>query len=231
MKLKYLDGHMIVLLIVTPTITHSSNRKKRAVFGFGGKNLNFLFGILTQGDIDVQKHVSTLEANQQNIIHVLEDSITILNTSRIEIVENIHSINDILSTLSDINNKTNNVTEELSDQIAEVESFLQMYLKLDLIVEELKQTMQNALVLLENLKLQVSMLSTEMLSPLVISPINLQATLKDIASKLPRAFRLPDNIERSLWKYYTYLRCATIVTNNQILIVVSIPILDFSSKF
>lgn len=82
-----------------------------------------------------------------------------------------------------------------------------MYLKLDLIVDELKQTMQSSLVLLENLKLQVSKLSTEKLSPLIISPMNLKETLKDIAAKLPRAFRLPDDIEGNLWKYYTYLKC------------------------
>ena len=209
-----------------------TGRKKRAVFGFGGKILNFLFGTLTQGDLDlVQKHITTLENNQQNIVHVLEDSITILNTSRTEIAENRHSINDILSTLSAINNKINKITENLGNQINEVENFLQMYLKLDLIVDELKQTMQTALVLLENLKLQVSMLSTEKLSPLIISPMNLKETLKDIAAKLPRALRLPNDIERNLWKYYTYLKCATIVTNNQLMIVVSIPILDFSSKF
>ena len=211
---------------------NSSDRKKRAIFDFGGKILNFLFGTLTQNDLDiVQKHISTLETNQQNIVHVLEDSLTILNMSRIEIAENRHSINEILTTLSKINNKIDNVTEELSSQIIEVENFLQMYLKLDLIVEELKQTMQNALIYLENLKMQMSMLSSEKLSPLIISPMKLKATLQDIASKLPRAFRLPDNINTNLWKYYTYLKCATIVSNNQIIIIVSIPILDFSSKF
>ena len=118
-----------------------TGRKKRAVFGFGGKILNFLFGTLTQGDLDlVQKHITTLENNQQNIVHVLEDSITILNTSRTEIAKNRHSINDILSTLSAINNKINKITENLGNQINEVENFLQMYLKLDLIVDELKQT-------------------------------------------------------------------------------------------
>lgn len=211
---------------------NSSNREKRAVFGFGGKILNFLFGTLTQSDIDlVQKHVTTLEVNQQNIVHILEDSITILNTSRLEISKNRHTINDILETISAINNKISNVTKELSSQIIEVENFLQMYLKLDLIVEELKQSMQNGLVLLENLKLQINMLSTEKLTPLIISPVTLKATLKNIATKLPREFRLPDNEDKNLWKYYTYLRCATVVTNNQIIIVVFIPILDFSSQF
>ena len=77
---------------------------------------------------------------------MLEDSITILNMSRMEIAENRHTINEILSTLSDIYNKIDNVTVELSDQLIEVVNFLQMYLKLDLIVEELKQTMQNAVI-------------------------------------------------------------------------------------
>ena len=211
---------------------NSSERKKRAVFDFGGKILSFLFGTLTQDDLDIaQKHVSTLEANQQSIVHILEDSLTISNMSRTEITENRHSINELLSTLSDINNKIDNVTEEFNNQLKEVENFLQMYLKLDLIVQELKQTIQNAMIYLENLKIQVSMLSNEKLSPLIISPMKLKATLQDIASKLSCAFRLPDNLNTNLWKYYTFLKCATIISNNQIIIVVSVPILDFSSKF
>ena len=102
-----------------------------------------------------------------------------------------------------------------------------MYLKLYLIVEELKQTIQNALIYLKNLKIQVTMLSNEKF----ISPIKLKATLQDIASKLPCAFRVPDNLNTILWIYCTYLKCATIISHNQIIIVVSVPILAFSSKF
>ena len=93
--------------------------------------------------------------------------------SRTKIAENRHSINEILSTLSDINNKIDIVTEELINKLNEVENFLQMYLKLDLFVEELKQTIQNALIYLENLKIQLSLLPKEKLSPLIISPMNL----------------------------------------------------------
>ena len=75
------------------------------------------------------------------------------------------------------------------------------------------------------------MLSSEKMSPLIIPPMKLKAILRDIATKLPRAFRLPDDINTNLWKYYTYLKCATIISNNQIMRVVSIPILDFSSQF
>ena len=44
---------------------------------------------MTESDLSkVRKNVATLSANQKEIVHILEDSISILNTSQVQIAEN-----------------------------------------------------------------------------------------------------------------------------------------------
>lgn len=218
--------------IMDSYIDFRSLRNKRSILPLGGEILNFLFGTVSQDQIDViQRNINHLSANQQNIVHVLKESISLLNSSRMEIAVNRHSINDILSTLSDIDIKINNVTEVIEKRFVEMENFIKMYLQLDLITEELKQVTQRALWTLQHLKLKLNMLSSERLSPSVIAPAMLRKILLEIENKLPRSLRLPDNPNKTLWKYYKYLTCSTIVRDKQILIVVSIPLLDLSSTY
>ena len=218
--------------IVDSYIDFRSVRNKRSILPLGGEILNFLFGTVSEDQIDaIQRNINHLAANQQNIVHVLKESISLLNSSRMEIAVNKHSINEIISTLSVIDVKINNVTEAIEKRFVEMENFIKMYLQLDLIIEELKQVTQKALWALQHLKLQLNMLSSERLSSIVIAPAMLRKILLDIESKLPRSLRLPDDPNISLWKYYKYLTCSTMVKDKKILIVVSIPLLDLSSTF
>lgn len=64
-------------------------RNKRSVLPLGGRILSFLFGTLSEFDLDnVRRAVNDISRQQQSIIHVLEDQMTILNVSRVQISEN-----------------------------------------------------------------------------------------------------------------------------------------------
>ena len=64
--------------------TVNPKRHKRSLIPFVGKALHFPFGTLTKSDLKkVKKNVAILSSNQREIIHVLEDSISVLNTSQV----------------------------------------------------------------------------------------------------------------------------------------------------
>ena len=70
-------------------INSIKSRSKRSLIPIIGKALHFLFGTLTSADLSkIRRNIKTLANNQKDILHVLEDSISILNTSRIQISEN-----------------------------------------------------------------------------------------------------------------------------------------------
>ena len=65
--------------------------EKRSLIPIIGQAAGWLFGLVTEQDIsDTSKNIKNLASNQQHILHVVQESISILNMSRIEII---HVIN------------------------------------------------------------------------------------------------------------------------------------------
>ena len=78
-------------------------RSMRAVLLIVGKVLSFLFETLSSEDLDfIRRNVNALAQNQQKITHVVEDSLNILNLSRIEIAENRKSVNELLNAFAEL---------------------------------------------------------------------------------------------------------------------------------
>ena len=82
-----------------------------------------------------------------------------INVSRARIAENRQTLNLIVSDMGAINEQIANVTQKLDNRIFQLETLLPMYLQLDGLVEEIKQSLQKALIYVEHLQLQLVMLS------------------------------------------------------------------------
>ena len=65
------------------------SREKRSLLLFVGQAFSFLFGTVSEADIEnVRRGLTDLYSNQQDIVHVLEEQMPILNVSRVQIAEN-----------------------------------------------------------------------------------------------------------------------------------------------
>ena len=89
-------------------------------------------------------------------------------------------MNLTVSDMGALNDQIVNVTQRLDNRIFQLETLLPMYLQLDSMVEEIKQSPQKALAYVEYLQLQLNMLSIGKLSPSIISPLKLRDLLVDI---------------------------------------------------
>ena len=159
-------------------------RQKRSLLPFVGKALHFLFGTVTDGDLSViRSNVNKLAKNQEEISRVVQESLSIINTSRVQISENRQAVNNLITDIVQIDERLNSVTEELSKQIQELEAFISTYLQIDVVVEEIKQVISRVMMYLEHLQLQLNMLSLGRLAPSTITPQNLKALLKQIESE------------------------------------------------
>ena len=167
-------------------------RNKRSLIPLVGKLLSFAFGTLDQTDLDsIRSAISTLSNKQQNVMHLVEQNLSILNISRIQIAENRQAIMDLVKNLHQLDSKINKAVEMLNKEIFGIKYFLEMYLKLDMFVEELKTMMQRAMFHLETLRMHLNLLSLNHLSPTTVSPSNLRAMLSDIKSHLPITLTFP----------------------------------------
>ena len=80
-----------------------------------------------------------------------------MNVSRTRISENRQTLNLLVSGVGIISGQVANVTQMLDNRIVQLETLLPMYLQLDALVEEIKQSLQKALIYVEHLQLQLEM--------------------------------------------------------------------------
>lgn len=95
-----------------------------------------------------------------------------------------------------------------------------MYVRLDLVIDEIKDMLQGALFYLEHLRDQINFLSLGRLSPSVITPHDLRSLLLEISSHLPPMMRLIGNPNDNLWIFYRYLTSTAILDQQKIIVII-----------
>ena len=92
-------------------------------------------GCLTHLAVGEQDLFAMLAKNQRGLMHVVKESITVLNTSRVQISENRQKINDILSTMMNLNKQLKMVSETTAKEIVSLESLVETYMRISLMRE------------------------------------------------------------------------------------------------
>ena len=191
-------------------------RTSRSLVPFIGQAFSFLFGTVSEDDLGaIRRNLHVLRDNQMGLAHVVQESLSLINVSRTRLAENRQKLNLIVSDMGVINEQTANVTQKLDNRIFQLETLLPTYLQLDGMVEEIKQTPQKALIDVEHLQLQLSMLSIGKLSPSMISPLALRDLLVDIQTGIAAPLTLPGDPKADLWHFYKTLTCTTIVEESK----------------
>lgn len=212
-------------------LSQTQTRSRRALLPIVGDISSFLFGTVTEGDLqDIRSNIGKLAENQGRIIHDVKQSMSLINMSRVYISENRKAIKDLVEYVSSVEERLDGVTELLLDRVYSMEQFLNQFSQLTLILNEIKQATQRAVLYLENLRMDMNMLTMYHLSPSTISPGDLRDLLLEIEKQLPNSLSLPENVN-NIWFYYKTLHCQAIAQGETIFIVITIPLLDFGDKY
>ena len=87
--------------------------------------MNFLFDTITESDLSsIKNNIRTLSEN-------LAENLSLLNVTRLEVSQNRQAIKKCLHS---IDLKHDNITEAIEGQLKELETFVQLYVQLDLII-------------------------------------------------------------------------------------------------
>ena len=87
------------------------------------------------------------------------------------------------------------------------------------------------MTLLEHVRAQLDSQSLGHLSPSIVTPNYLKGILIRIQTELPHHLWLPLDPTEELWRYYNVLGCVTLMENDKLLILMSVPLLDRDSMF
>ena len=207
---------------------HSIHRSKRSLIPIVGKALSFLFGTLSEADIDAIRHnVVKLAEGQKKLQHVVEGSLTILKTTQGQTVNNTRAINEIIDDLVQLKELSQNLT----DEVRELQQYTEIYARYDRAATEVQVLIDIARDFSQNLKVQINMVSMGHLSPAVIAPSELRRLLLDVKSKINSQFKFPFEPEEDIWTFYKTLTCTTLMESKQFVVIISIPLLDNIASF
>ena len=207
-------------------------RQKRSLLPIVGKALSFLFGTVSEDDLNsIKQGVNHLANNQKKISHIVEKTLTVLDTTRLEVSENRQAIDGLIVALSNVSIQLQQMNEEIRRDIVKLRFFVTTYAQIDIHLSELTRITNAARFQLEKLMSQFSILSLGHLSPATISPSNLRTLLMDIKRQLPATLYLTHDPVFDLWTYYRFLTCATVVDGSKAYIIVSLPLVNINDKF
>ena len=210
------------------SIHQGQDRSKRSLIPIVGKALSFLFGTVSDSDLSAIKHnIRSLAKSQETIRHVLNSSLTVLKNVQGQSINNTRTINAVIDVIERLEETNKNLTSNLNDTNKQVNT----YTMLDRAVNEVQNLIEMARDHAQTIQLQLDMLSLGHLSPAVISPSNLRRLLLEVRGQLDRNFQFPFDPDTDLWTFYRTLTCTTLVHSDQLVVVLSIPLLDTLGAF
>ena len=214
------------------SLSVNGHRSQRPLIPIIGQLMSTLFGTVSENDLEnINRNIKALAGNQKQIIHDLDVSLSVLNLTRMQVSENIRSIMDLIIVVQKLDRKIFDLKQVFSAKFVRLEQFVHTYLQFQMILDEIKQTTQDAVFYLESLKSELNMLSMQLLSTNTISPKDLKKLLIEVESKLPNNFELPRNPRKDIWYFYKTLTSITYLEDNEIRIVLKIPLINTKEEY
>ena len=214
------------------SLSVNGHRSQRSLIPIIGQLMSTLFGTVSENDLEnINRNIKALAGNQKQIIHDLDVSLSVLNLTRMQVSENRRSIMDLIIVVKKLDRKIFDLQQVFSAKFVRLEQFVHTYLQFQMILDEIKQTTQDAVFYLESLKSELNMLSMQHLSTNTISPKDLKELLIEVESKLPNNFELPRNPRKDIWYFYKTLTSITYLEDNEIRIVLKIPLINTKEEY
>ena len=93
--------------------------------------------------------IKALASNQEQIIHDLDVSLSVLNLPRMQVTENRRSIMDLIIVVQKLDRKIFSLQQAFSQKFVRLEQFIHMYLQFQMILDEIRLMTQDAILYIE----------------------------------------------------------------------------------
>ncbi len=197
-------------------------RHSRSLFPFIGTILKGLFGTADQSTIkSIRKQIRILAESDKTLAHLVDDSLSIINATRLDVDLNRKTINSLL-------NLTQTLQVEIKGEL-HWRVFSVHYAQIASQTAALSAAVLEARSLLNELEVTLSDLFQGHLTPSIIPPSRLTEVLQGIAQTLPSTLALPFDI-RDLHKFYQFLESYMYPEENGFTVIIDVPLSDITSK-
>ena len=143
--------------------------------------------------------------------------------------QNIMKINDIIDTISSLNDTIGNTEQQLVPLFT-ARRFLFLHLEFLIHhsrVQELIKELQNDITLIRQ---YLDVHSTGKLTPVLVDPQHLRKELIKINKWLPTTLLLPEDPTTNIWHYYKFLTVIPLIQEDKLIMMIRIPLIDLGSS-
>ena len=102
-------------------------------------------------------------ANQDTLMHVVEEPISVLNVSRMEMKENRQRRNDLLLLFGSVEDKFIYISDQLEKEIREVNTALILFSRLYTLIRELKLALSRSMYFYVHFQMQIQAVAMQKL--------------------------------------------------------------------
>lgn len=188
-----------------------STRAKRGIFNFVGDIMNSLFWVLRSADVEkIQRNINVLARNQLDLAHAFQESISVLNVTRLEVKENRQKINEIINSIGSIEDTITNLSDQLEQDVNTLAKMVLLTARVSRVTEEIKNAITRSMYFYLHFQIQVQSIIMQRLSPSTVTAANLRDILMSIQERLPKTIGLPFDPRTHLFEYFQYLKCTTL---------------------
>ena len=194
-----------------------------------GGLLSFLFGTANQDDIDsIKKDVRTLYANQVDQSEVLNELVTITNVSRGLINDNRNIIITLVGTILNLNDTIVSISDQLMPLFT-ARRFQLLHTEFLIHHNRIKDLIKQMKTDLDLIRSYLETHITGRLTSKIIDPVHLRQELVKIQKQLPPLIHLPEDPTENIWHYYRYLTVTTVSHDDNLILLLKIPLVDSDS--
>ncbi|CAG2220461.1 unnamed protein product [Mytilus edulis] len=98
---------------------------KKTFYSGLSQALSFLFDTVSDSDLSkIRRNIKTLAQNQDAIRHIVQDRLTILNTTQTHVSENRHKVNELIESVEELGNRLHTFATDIKIQIEVMGNYL-----------------------------------------------------------------------------------------------------------
>ena len=166
----------------------------------------------------------TQSAQQETLVHI----ISILNVTRYAAQINRHSINILMDKMDETSQDVNNLYN-LATSLATSLSYHHIILYIRSVLANLRDSLSYIIKVFTHTMDYIDAATTGTLPPNILPIMDLKKMLFHIEETLPSTLHLPVSPEDTL-HFYCYLCTHVLITNKQFLLLIDVPIQDWSQQ-
>ena len=182
-------------------------RTKRSLLPLGSV-FKFLFGVSSEEDTtSLQKQMNDLAESEHYMLHSVENSLTMINTTRSDVIENRLAINSLIASTNVLDSTVTNLTHDIARILLPLRNFVLSYARIQQSIYEAEFQANRLLAQLATINDKVQHLLLEQLTSEIVPPVTLLNVLISINDLLQDNLSLPVNPHENLWYFYQNIKC------------------------